>query len=201
MMRKEASIWWCSGSPARDDALVRAVPSVSRMTASAATPANGTPGASPNGAGPVRPVGLPRGLEVLLGAAAIVVVFIGVQAIAWLIGPAFLALIIVIAVAPVQRWLWSKGCPRWASTLIVVLAVFVSIARLGTELPKYAGQGNALVDSVTAQLAKLGVGPEQIKQAASSLDKQACRGHRRPAGQRSWAGDQLCVPDRAVAVP
>src|SRR5689334_14625329 len=181
MMRKEASIWWCSGSPARDDALVRAVPSVSRMTASAATPANGTPGASPNGAGPVRPVGLPRGLEVLLGAAAIVVVFIGVQAIAWLIGPAFLALIIVIAVAPVQRWLWSKGCPRWASTLIVVLAVYaivfslalaviVSIARLGTELPKYAGQGNALVNSVTAQLAKLGVGPEQIKQAASSLD-------------------------------
>ena len=151
------------------------------MTASAATPANGTPGASPNGAGPVRPVGLPRGLEVLLGAAAIVVVFIGVQAIAWLIGPAFLALIIVIAVAPVQRWLWSKGCPRWASTLIVVLAVYaivfslalaviVSIARLGTELPKYAGQGNALVNSVTAQLAKLGVGPEQIKQAASSLD-------------------------------
>jgi AI-2 transport protein TqsA len=47
-------------------------------------------------------------LEVLLGAAAIVVVFIGVQATAWLIGPAFLALIIVIAVAPVQRWLRSN---------------------------------------------------------------------------------------------
>ena len=74
-----------------------------------------------------------------------------------------------------------KGWPRWASTLVVVLAVYaivlslalaviVSIARLGTELPKYASQGSSLVNSVTAQLAKLGVGPEQIKQAASSLD-------------------------------
>jgi predicted PurR-regulated permease PerM len=89
-------------------------------------------------------------LQVLLGAAAIVVVFVGVQAMAWLIGPAALALIIVIAVAPVQRWLRTKGWPGWASTLVVVLAVYaivlslalaiiVSIARLGTELPKYAG--------------------------------------------------------------
>ena len=30
---------------------------------------------------------------------------------AWLIGPAFLALIIVIAVTPVQRWLRTKGWP------------------------------------------------------------------------------------------
>lgn len=108
-------------------------------------------------------------------------VFVGVRAIAWLIGPAFLALIIVIAVAPVQRWLRTKGWPGWASTLVVVLAVYaivlslalaiiISIARLGTELPKYASEGSALVNSVTAQLAKLGVGPDQIKQAASSLD-------------------------------
>ena len=142
---------------------------------------NGASGVSPNGAGPAGPGGLPRGLEVLLGAAAIVVVFVGVQAIAWLIGPAFLALIIVIAVAPLQRWLRTKGWPGWASTLVVVLAVYaivlslalaiiVSIARLGTELPKYAGQSDNLVNSVTEQLAKLGVGPEQIKQVAGSLD-------------------------------
>src|SRR3954447_21603720 len=148
---------------------------------SAATPMNGASNASSNGAGPAKPGGLPRGLEVLLGAAAVVVVFVGVQAIAWLIGPAFLALIIVIAVTPLPRWLRSKGWPGWASTLVVVLAVYaivfalalaiiVSIARLGTELPKYAGQSGNLVNSVTEQLAKLGVGPEQIKQAAGSLD-------------------------------
>jgi len=49
------------------------------------------------------------GLEVLLRAAVIVVVFVGVQAIAWLIGPTFLALIIVVAAAPVQHWLRTKG--------------------------------------------------------------------------------------------
>jgi AI-2 transport protein TqsA len=141
---------------------------------------NGASGNSPDGAGSTS-VSLPRGLVVILGAAGLVVVFVGVQAMAWLIGPAFLALIIVIAVAPVQGWLRSKGWPGWASTLVVVLAVYaivfslalaiiVSIARLGTELPKYAGQSSGLVNSVLAQLAQWGVGPEQIKQAASSLD-------------------------------
>jgi predicted PurR-regulated permease PerM len=58
----------------------------------------------------------------------------------------------------------------YAIVLSLALAVIISIARLGTELPKYAGQSSSLVDSVTAQLTKLGVGPEQIKQAASSLN-------------------------------
>ena len=60
------------------------------MTSSAATPVNGALGVSPNGVGPAGSGGLARGLEVLLAAAAIVVVFVGVQAMAWLIGPAFL---------------------------------------------------------------------------------------------------------------
>lgn len=54
-----------------------------------------------NGAGPRR-VALPRALVILIGAAATVVVVAGIQAAAWLIGPAFMALIVVIAVAPVQ---------------------------------------------------------------------------------------------------
>ena len=150
------------------------------MTTSAATSVSGASGPSPNVAGSTT-VSLPRGLVVILGAAGLVVVFVGVQAMAWLIGPVFLALIIVIAVSPVQDWLKSKGWPAWAATLVVVLAVYaivlslalaiiVSIARLGTELPKYAGQGSDLLNSALAQLAKLGVGPDQIKQAASSLD-------------------------------
>jgi AI-2 transport protein TqsA len=124
---------------------------------------------------------MPRALVILLGAAAVVIVVGGVQAIAWLIGPAFMALIIVIAVTPVQSWLRGKGWPGWATTLVVVLlvyaiigalalAIIVSIAKLGTELPKYASQSSNLVNSATAELTKLGVGPEQIKQAAGSLD-------------------------------
>ena len=92
-----------------------------------------------------------------------------------------MALIVVIAVAPVQGWLRRHGWPGWATTLVVVILVYailiglalgiiVSIARLATELPKYASAADGLVSSVTAQLATLGVGPEQLQQAAGSLD-------------------------------
>jgi predicted PurR-regulated permease PerM len=126
-------------------------------------------------------VSLPRGLVILLGAAATVVVVAGIKAIAWLIAPAFMALIIVIAITPVQSWLRRKGWPAWASTIVLILLVYgvlivlalgiiVSVARLATEVPKYASSASSLTDQVTASLAKFGVGPDQIKQASSSLD-------------------------------
>lgn len=125
--------------------------------------------------------GLPRALVVLLGAAAVVVVVAGIKAIAWLIAPAFMALIIVIAVAPVQGWLRRRGFPPWATTLVLIVCVYgvllvlalgviISIARLGTELPQYAAKSDALVTSVTDELAKFGVGPDQLKQATGSLN-------------------------------
>ena len=48
---------------------------------------------------------IPRSLVMLLGAGAAVLVLGGVRATAWLIGPMFLALIVVIALTPVQAWL------------------------------------------------------------------------------------------------
>lgn len=42
---------------------------------------------------------VPHGLVVVLGAAAVVVVAAGLRSVAWLIGPGFLALIIVVSVA------------------------------------------------------------------------------------------------------
>jgi predicted PurR-regulated permease PerM len=133
-----------------------------------------------NGAGPRRGA-MPRALVILIGAAATVVVVAGVQATAWLIGPAFMALIVVIAVAPVQGWLVRHGWPAWATTLVVILLVYaillglalgiiISVARLATELPKYASAAQGLVESATARLATFGVGPEQLQQAAGALD-------------------------------
>ena len=124
---------------------------------------------------------LPRALVILIGAAAAVIVVAGVQATAWLIGPTFMALVVVIAVAPVQSWLRRQGWPGWATTLVVVLLVYtimlglalgvvLSIARLATELPQYASAAQGLVRSVSERLAALGVGPEQLQQAAGSLD-------------------------------
>jgi predicted PurR-regulated permease PerM len=110
-----------------------------------------------------------------------VIIVAGVQATAWLIGPAFMALIIVIAVAPVQGWMRRRGWPPWLGALVVILLVYAillglalgiifSVARLATELPQYAAKADSLVASATKQLAALGVGPEQLQQAAGSLN-------------------------------
>ena len=169
-------------SPATGGAARRDPPYLRRMTTPVPEP--GVVGAVPtplaNGAGAPRGA-LPRALVILLGAAAAVVVLAGVRATAWLIGPAFMALIIVIAVAPVHGWLRRHGWPGWATTLVLILLVYgimivlalgiiYSIARLATELPQYASKADGLVNSATAELAKHGVGPDQVKQAASSLN-------------------------------
>jgi AI-2 transport protein TqsA len=125
--------------------------------------------------------GLPRALLVLLGAAATVIIVAGIQAVSWLIGPAFMALVIVIAVAPAQGWLRRNGWPGWATTLVVVLLVYsvllviclgviFSVARLASELPQYASKADGLLTSATARLAELGIGPEQLRQARDSLN-------------------------------
>jgi len=129
--------------------------------------------------GPV--FGLPRALVILLCAAAVVVVFAGVRAVAWLVAPVAMALVIVIAVSPVASWLRRRGWPGWASTLVLVVCVFgtllvlafgivVSVAALATQVPKYAANADDLASSVTNWLAQFGVGIDQLRQAADSLD-------------------------------
>ena len=126
-------------------------------------------------------VGLPRALVILLCGAAAVVVFAGVREAAWMIGPAFLALMIVIAVSPVASGLRRRGFPGWLTTLVVVVCVFggmlalalgiiVSVAALATQVPQYAADADDLASSVTNWLAQFGVGTDQLKQAAASLD-------------------------------
>jgi predicted PurR-regulated permease PerM len=118
---------------------------------------------------------------VLLGLAALVVVVAGFRAIAWLLAPAFLALVIVIAVAPVQAWLRRRQVPGWVSTLVLVVLVYaviiafglvllVSVARLATVLPQYSGRATQLVDSLTAALTRLGVGAGETQDVAGSLN-------------------------------
>jgi AI-2 transport protein TqsA len=113
--------------------------------------------------------------------AAVVVVLAGVRSIAWLVGPVFLALMIVIAVAPVLGWMRRHNWPGWLSTLVLVLLVYavllvmvaviiVSIARLATEVPQYTDKAQGYVTSLTNELAKHGVGPDQLKSLAGQLN-------------------------------
>src|SRR5919112_2455086 len=123
---------------------------------------------------------LPRALVMLLGAGAAVLVLAGVRSIAWLVGPAFLALIIVIALSPVQGWLRRHNWPAWLTTLVLVvlvvgllvalsLVVVVSLARLAALLPQYADRADQLLRSLAGSLATYGVGPHQLQGAVSSV--------------------------------
>ncbi|GGU17646.1 AI-2E family transporter [Lentzea flava] len=92
---------------------------------------------------------MPRALTILLGGAAAVVVVAGVRAVAWLVAPALLALLVVIAISPAHRWLRGRGAPPWLATLTVVVLVYgvlavvavtvaVSGMRLASMLPEFA---------------------------------------------------------------
>ncbi|QFU88943.1 AI-2E family transporter [Amycolatopsis sp. YIM 10] len=124
---------------------------------------------------------LPRGLVVLLGAASAVVVVTGVRAAAWLVAPALLALVIVIVVSPVHRWLRRRGLPAWLATTTLVTAVYgvfgvftavvvVSLVRLAALLPGYTERVRALRAEAADRLRALGVGPEQLDALVHSID-------------------------------
>jgi predicted PurR-regulated permease PerM len=128
----------------------------------------------------VRPV-LPRALVMLVGSASAFLVLAGLYFTAWLVGPVFLALIIVIAISPVQSWLRRRGWPAWLTTLVLVvlvvgllllfaLVIVVSIARLAALLPQYADRADGLLQSLAGSLGQFGVEPAQLQQAVSSID-------------------------------
>jgi predicted PurR-regulated permease PerM len=120
-------------------------------------------------------------LIILLGIASLVVAVAGIRATAWLIGPAFLALIIVIAVTPLQDWMLRRGLPRWLSVLALVVGVYaillgiatimlISIARLGGLVPQYASQADALLRSLEGLLGTFNVSTDELRAALQSVN-------------------------------
>ena len=137
--------------------------------------------ASPSAAEVGRGAALPRGVVVLVAIAAWVVVAAGIKTCAWLLGPVFLALVIVITVHPMHERLRRLGFPSWAATTVLVLAIYgsllgltavivVSIARLATVLPAYTAEVNDLVADLTTALARFGVGPDQLRALAETFN-------------------------------
>ncbi|HVW44324.1 MAG TPA: AI-2E family transporter [Amycolatopsis sp.] len=125
--------------------------------------------------------GMPRALVLLIGAASVVVVIAGMKAASWLIGPLFLALVIVIALSPVRQWLRRHGAPSWLATLLLVLLIYalaaalvlvlvVSVAQLAALLPSYAARADELVAQVTSVLSQWGVSPADLRPAADAMD-------------------------------
>jgi predicted PurR-regulated permease PerM len=148
-------------------------------------PADATPG-SPTGAPPAvapaaAPGGLPRWLVLLVGAAAATIAVAGVREIAWLVAPVMLALVVVVALMPVQRWLLRHGVPRWlAATVLLVLVwgvllglgslLVVAIAQFAVLLPDYAPQFAVLLDDTVRRLDEAGLSSTQIQELVDRFD-------------------------------
>ncbi|MEU6151909.1 AI-2E family transporter [Actinosynnema sp. NPDC047251] len=124
---------------------------------------------------------LPRGLVVLLGTAAAVIAGAGIMAVSWLVGPVFLALTLVIAVSPVHGRLRRRGLPNWVAATALVIGVYaillslvvvlvVSVAQLATEVPQYADRARDLADAAASELSRFGVGAQELRKVADSLD-------------------------------
>ncbi|MFE3451460.1 AI-2E family transporter [Nonomuraea sp. NPDC059194] len=122
-----------------------------------------------------------RGLRILIGLAAAVIVLGGLRSASAIVGPAFLALTLTIAVSPLRSWLKRRGAPPWVLMtvpLLVVLLVLlafvaslvVSVAQLASLLPAYTDEYNAMVTGVTRWLATLGITTDQISAAVKALD-------------------------------
>jgi AI-2 transport protein TqsA len=124
---------------------------------------------------------LPRGLLVLLGAAASVIVIAGLKSISEIVAPAFLALVLTIGVHPMRGWLVRRGLPKWAATIVMIVVVYailfglavslvVALARFATLLPTYQEDMTRLVAEATTWLNSVGVGETQIKAVENVFD-------------------------------
>ncbi len=117
----------------------------------------------------------------VFGAAAAVVLLAGLQAAGGLVGPVFLALVLIITVTPIASALRRRGVPRWLATLVTLVAVYAilvglvaalvyAVAELAALLPTYAGRVNTLLGEASRQLQALGVSRVQIQAALDTFD-------------------------------
>jgi predicted PurR-regulated permease PerM len=127
------------------------------------------------------PSGMPRWLLVLAGLAAATIAVAGLRAVAWLVAPVFLALVVVVALAPVQGWLRRIGVPRWVATTVLLLLVWavllafvalivVSVAQFAALLPDYAGRAEFLIGQVVADLNDAGLVSGQLSDVVRQID-------------------------------
>jgi predicted PurR-regulated permease PerM len=130
---------------------------------------------------PPVPTFLPRGLMILLGIASATIATIGIKAIAGIVAPSFLALVLVLCVQPLRRWLVGKGVPAWLAAIATILTVYlilitlmvalvVCLAKLATLAPSYTDQANQAADDVLKWLRSLGVEQQQLDTVLKSLD-------------------------------
>lgn len=125
--------------------------------------------------------GLPRGLLILLGTAAAFLTIVGMRAMADILGPILLALMLTIAVHPLRTWVRHRGFPAWMGTALGMIAVYLIMivlalsfvlagARLATLLTDFGPEFEDFIANLGVTLHNAGVGQEQTEQMLGHLD-------------------------------
>jgi predicted PurR-regulated permease PerM len=113
--------------------------------------------------------------------AAATIAVAGLRAVAWLVAPVLLALVVVVALAPVQGWLRRLGVPRWLATTVLLLLVWtvllsfvallvVSVAQLAALLPAYRGRAEVLLNGVVADLNDAGLVSGRVSDLVAQIE-------------------------------
>lgn len=123
----------------------------------------------------------PRALAVLVGAAALVIALAGVRSVGGILGPAFLAIVLIITMYPLRGWLVRWKVPGPVASLILLLSVYtllvlvtlalvISVGRLVQLIPTYSDEINGYIADGADWLETQGVGSEQVRTITDSFD-------------------------------
>ncbi|MFI7451509.1 AI-2E family transporter [Nonomuraea sp. NPDC049714] len=126
---------------------------------------------------------MPRTLIVLVGLSGAVIVLFGIREVASIVGPFVLALVLVIAVSPVRTWLAARRAPIWVQValpfLILVMVLLamagvltISAVQLGSLVPTYTREFQALLVDAQNFAVAHGVSVEQLDRAIESFDPE-----------------------------
>ena len=159
-----------------------------------------------DGSSSVRPA-FPRGYQVLVTAAAAMIVIAGIRAFSASIGPIVLALVIVVVVSPISRTLRRLGAPGWvamlgllAASFGVLLAILAALVWAVAELvglltsDRYVSEMGEIQDGVADLLERFGVTGDELEAAVGNLDFGAV------AGQISSALSSLLSLTSAISL-
>jgi AI-2 transport protein TqsA len=123
---------------------------------------------------------LPRGLIILLGVAAALVVALGMRQFSNILGPVFMALVLSIAVHPIHRLAARFHLPAWLGMILSLIAVYLIVFGLFTILviagiqfasllQSYGPQFQAFLQDASQALQSVGVSQEKLQEFVNDL--------------------------------
>jgi predicted PurR-regulated permease PerM len=116
------------------------------------------------------------------------IVIAGLRDLAFLLGPVFLALVIVLLVNPLHNRMLRRRVPKTVALLLLLLAIYgvilviaailaYSIARLASILPDYAASARSVLDGIVNWLSTVGIDRAQLRQITTVLDVNRLAGY------------------------